>query len=208
MFNPKPLLSLFVLAISAYAQGNTVPDSILHVNKTDHDNIEFRVGGSTVLAIGLADVNGKINWDDFCQRQFQPGETATIPNAGQVATVITTSGVFGDKTAVDNLYRRYAAEQTVWHKWQNLAKSYSTDPITFVEQITSALNSVKVPPAPDVNQNVEDFGTWNAWALLKGNVQISAQITKDPREAILYYLAHMTGVYDVCVAAARSGRMQ
>jgi hypothetical protein len=217
MLNFKPLLSLCVLSISAYAQGNqstTVPDSVLHVNKTDHDKIEFRVGGSTVLAIGLANVNGygKISWADYCQKQFQPGETATVPNAGQVATVITTSGVYGDKTAVDHLYRRYVAEQTVWHKWQDLAtKSYSTDSKTFVEQITKAVADITVPPEPDLTTE-ENFGTWKALNLLKGNVpHISAnasQMGEDPRKTILLYLAHMAGVYDVCVVAARSGREQ
>jgi hypothetical protein len=213
MLNLNRILALCVLAISANAQGNpsTVPDSILHVNKTDQRSIEFRVGsGSTVLAIGLADVNGKISWDDFCQRRYQPGETATIPNAGQVVTVITTNGTYGniDKAGIDDLYQRWIAEQNVWHKWQDLAKSYRTDPKTFVQQITSALHSITLPQAPDVTRSVEDYGTWNALTLLKGNVLVSAQTAQDPRQAILLYLAHEVRTFDACVLAARSGSVQ
>lgn len=213
MLNFNRLLAVCVLAMSAYAQGNswTVPDSILHVNKADQRNIEFRVGsGSTVLAIGLADVNGKISWDDFCQRRYQPGETATIPNAGQVVTVITANGTYGniDKAEIDDLYQRWIAEQTVWHKWQDLAKSYSTDPKTFVQQITSALDSITLPQAPDVTRSVEDYGTWNALTLLKGNVLVSAQTAQDPRQAILLYLAHEVRIFAACVVAARSGSVQ
>jgi len=206
------ILPLCVAAASLCAQGNpptAVPDSVLHVNKTDQDKIEFRVGGSTVFAIGLADINGKIRWADFCERQFQPGQTATVPNAGRVVSAITTSGVYGDKTAVDDLYRRYVAEQTVWHRWQDLARSYSTDSKTFVEQITGALADVAVPPAPDATTTEESSGTWIALKLLKGNVQnISAQTEEEPRKVTLLYLAHEVGTFDACVTAARSGRVQ
>ena len=95
-----------------------------------------------------------------CQRGFQPGQTATVPNGGQVASVITSSGVYGDKKAVDDLYRRYVAEQTVWHKWLDLAKSYSADSKTFVERITKDLTNLTVPPAPDATTTKENIGTW------------------------------------------------
>jgi hypothetical protein len=49
----------------------------------------------------------------------------------------------------------------------------------------------------------------DALKFLKGNEEyILAQTEEDPRKATLLYLAYMTGVYDVCVAAARSGRVQ
>jgi len=201
MTSLKPLV-LCVIAFSLHAQESpsAVPDSILHVNKVEQGQIEFRVGGSAILALGLAISDNHIGWDDYCQRPFQPGQISTVPAAGRIVTVVSTSGVYGNKAAVATLYRRYTAADAIWRKRLDLAKTYSTDSKTFVRQITSALAEV---PLPDRTKSEEDSAVYVALTLLKSNLRIlSEQTAADPRRVILLFLSHNADTYDVCVKAA------
>src|SRR5271165_2767339 len=104
MLKLKLTLSLCVIGLSSiYAQGNqttTVPDSILHVTKIEAGVVEFRAGSSPILAVGMADPQGKVHWNDLCQRPFPPGQISTVADrGGSVGTVVTANGVYGNKAA-------------------------------------------------------------------------------------------------------------
>ncbi len=166
--DPPALRNSCVPVCAKHPAGRAGFHSPHHQNRSANNRIPRRRLNYNAIGM-LPDGSSKIGWDNSCSRPFQPGQTSTVPNAGKVVPVITSSGVYGDTTTVDELYRRYLAKQTVWRKWQDLAKSYSSDSKRFVEQITSALAGVTVPPDP-LDPRSEDFGTWIALKLLKGNI--------------------------------------
>jgi hypothetical protein len=202
----KRVLLFCGLAGMAFAN---VPISLLRVVKAEAGKIEFIVGRSPILAVGVSDVQGRVHWSDFCQQPLESGQSQTIGDSGgQIDTVVTANGVYGTK-GLDDLYRRYTAADDVWHKWQDAAKSYSTDTPTFVQQLTQALANTLMP---DRTQSEEAFGAFDALTLLKGNVRyiryIVAQKSEDPRKVILLYLADQVGVFDRCTTIVRAGRMR
>lgn len=120
--------------------------------------------------------------------------------SGSIAAVVTSKGTFG-KARTDELSRRDNVFASEFHKWRDLAKSYSADSKTFVQQMTSALADVQLPDETQDN--------FVAVKLLKGNLtNLLQQTEKDPREMVLWYLNHMTGVFDGCVSAVRIGSAQ
>jgi len=208
MFNLKRILPSCVLAMSAFAQGNSVPDSVLHVTKTEAGNVEFRVGASPIFAVGVSDISGEVHWNDYCQQPFQPGQLAHVADlGGKIDTVVAANGVYGNPrvgpghTALDELSKRYTAADNEYHKWLDLAKSFSADSKTFVQQMTSALADVQLPDETQDN--------FVAVKLIKGNLtNLLQQTEKDPREMALWYLNHMTGVFDGCLSAVGSRTAQ
>ena len=83
-----------------------MPDAILRVTKTvETGRIEFQIGTVPILATGVSDIQGQVGWNDFYQNPLQTGQLSTVAGT-EIATVVTTKGVHGDKTAVNDMYRR------------------------------------------------------------------------------------------------------